>query len=70
MTLMFYYYKTKIPIGILSDNEFSRDIMVVFATSGIVVWIFLSGKEISKAMGLFMILTYLSYMTYLSGLLW
>ena len=56
--------------GIPVDNEFSRDIMVVFATSGIVVWIFLSGKEISKAMGLFMILTYLSYMTYLSGLLW
>ena len=53
--------------GIPVDNEFSRDIMVVFATSGIVVGIFLSGKEISKAMGLFMILTYLSYMVYLGG---
>jgi len=55
--------------GIAVDSEFTRDIVVVIATSGFVVTVFLRGKEISKAVGSLMILTYLSYMTYLSGLL-
>ena len=55
--------------GIAIDSEFTRDIMVVIATSGFVVTAFLRGKEFSKTVGSLMILTYLSYMTYLSGLL-
>ncbi|MDG1540372.1 MAG: calcium/sodium antiporter [Candidatus Thalassarchaeaceae archaeon] len=55
--------------GITVDSEFTRDIMVVIATSGFVVTAFLRGKEFSKTVGSMMILTYLSYMTYLSGLL-
>jgi cation:H+ antiporter len=55
--------------GIAVDSEFTRDIVVVIATSGFVVTVFLRGKEISKEVGSLMILTYLSYMTYLSGLL-
>jgi len=55
--------------GIVVDSEFTRDIMVVIATSGFVVTAFLRGKEFSKIVGSLMILTYLSYMTYLSGLL-
>ena len=55
--------------GIAIDSEFTRDIMVVIATSGFVVTAFLRGKEFSKIVGSLMILTYLSYMTYLSGLL-
>ncbi|MFL2975807.1 MAG: calcium/sodium antiporter [Candidatus Thalassarchaeaceae archaeon] len=55
--------------GIAVDSEFTRDIMVVIATSGFVVTAFLRGKEFSKIVGSLMILTYLSYMTYLSGLL-
>ena len=55
--------------GIPVASEFSRDIIVVIATSGFVVAIFLSGKEISKFVGSFMILTYFCYMAYLGGLL-
>ena len=55
--------------GVAIDSEFTRDIMVVIATSGFVVTAFLRGKEFSKTVGSLMILTYLSYMTYLSGLL-
>jgi cation:H+ antiporter len=55
--------------GIAVDSEFTRDIVMVIATSGFVVTVFLRGKEISKTVGSLMILTYLSYMTYLSGLL-
>ena len=55
--------------GIVVDSEFTRDIMVVIATSGFVVIAFLRGKDFSRAVGSLMILTYLSYMTYLSGLL-
>ena len=55
--------------GIVVDSEFTRDIMVVIATSGFVVIAFLRGKDFSKAVGSLMVLTYLSYMTYLSGLL-
>lgn len=55
--------------GITVDSEFTRDIIVVIATSGFVVTVFLAGKEFSKTVGSLMILTYLSYMTYLSGLL-
>lgn len=55
--------------GIVVDSEFTRDIVVVIATSGFVVTVFLREKEISKTIGSLMILTYLSYMTYLSGLL-
>jgi len=55
--------------GIVVDSEFTRDIVVVIATSGFVVTVFLREKEISKTVGSLMILTYLSYMTYLSGLL-
>ena len=55
--------------GIDVDSEFTRDIMVVIATSGFVVTAFLRDKEFSKIVGSLMILTYLSYMTYLSGLL-
>ena len=55
--------------GIAVDSEFTRDILVVIATSGFVVTAFLRGKEFSKTVGSLMILTYLSYMTYLSGLL-
>ncbi len=55
--------------GITVDSEFTRDIVVVIATSGFVVTVFLRGKDFSKNVGSLMILTYLSYMTYLSGLL-
>jgi len=55
--------------GIAVDSEFTRDIFVVIATSGFVVTMFLRGKDFSKTVGSLMILTYLSYMTYLSGLL-
>ena len=55
--------------GIVVDSEFTRDIMVVIATSGFVVIAFLRGKDFSKAVGSLMILTYLSYMTYLGGFL-
>jgi len=55
--------------GITVDSEFTRDIVVVIATSGFVVTVFLRGKDFSKTVGSLMILTYLSYMTYLSGLL-
>ncbi len=55
--------------GIVVDNEFTRDIVVVIATSGFVVTAFLRGKDFSRNVGMLMILTYLSYMTYLSGLL-
>ncbi|MBJ29368.1 MAG: sodium:calcium antiporter [Euryarchaeota archaeon] len=55
--------------GIIVDSEFGRDIIVVIMTSGFVVGVFLAGKDFSKRIGALMILTYLSYMTYLSGLL-
>jgi cation:H+ antiporter len=55
--------------GITVDSEFNRDIIVVIATSGFVVTAFLRGKDFSRNVGSLMILTYLSYMTYLSGLL-
>lgn len=55
--------------GIAVDSEFTRDIVVVIATSGFVVTVFLRGKEFSKTVGSLMILTYLSYMIYLGGLL-
>jgi cation:H+ antiporter len=55
--------------GITVDSEFNRDIIVVIATSGFVVMAFLRGKDFSRNVGSLMILTYLSYMTYLSGLL-
>jgi len=55
--------------GIEVDSEFTRDIIVVIATSGFVVITFLRGKDFSKTVGSLMILTYLSYMIYLSGLL-
>ena len=55
--------------GIPVDSEFQRDIIVVILTSGFVVSVFLSGKEFTKKMGSFMILTYLTYMVYLGGFL-
>ena len=55
--------------GIPVASEFYRDIIVVIATSGFVVAIFLTGKEISRSVGSFMILAYLSYMAYLGGFL-
>ncbi|MAH99099.1 MAG: hypothetical protein CMA12_07150, partial [Euryarchaeota archaeon] len=55
--------------GIIVDSVFIRDIFVVIMTSGFVVGVFLSGRDFSKTMGSLMILTYLSYITYLSGLL-
>lgn len=55
--------------GIPVDNEFTRDIIVVIATSGFVVMAFLREKDFSKNVGSMMILAYISYMTYLSGLL-
>jgi len=55
--------------GIVVDSEFTRDIMVVIATSGFVVTAFLRGKDFSRPVGSLMILTYVSYMTYLSGIL-
>lgn len=55
--------------GITVDSEFNRDIIVVIATSGFVITAFLRGKDFSRNVGSLMILTYLSYMTYLSGLL-
>ena len=55
--------------GIPVDSEFQRDIVVVMATSGFVVWILMSNREFTKNMGSMMILTYLLYMTYLSGFL-
>jgi len=55
--------------GIIVDSVFTRDIFVVMATSGFVVSVFLTGKELTKGVGSLMILAYLSYMTYLSGLL-
>ena len=55
--------------GIVVDGEFTRDILVVIATSGFVVTAFLRGKDFSRTVGSLMILTYVSYMTYLSGIL-
>ena len=55
--------------GIPVDVEFQRDIIVVIATSGFVVWMLISGKEFTKNIGTVMILTYLFYMTYLGGFL-
>ena len=55
--------------GIVVDSEFTRDIMVVIATSGFVGTAFLRGKDFSRPVGSLMILTYVSYMTYLSGIL-
>ena len=55
--------------GIIVDSEFIRDIFVVIATSGFVVTVFLTGRDFSKGVGSLMILAYLSYMTYLSGIL-
>jgi len=55
--------------GIVVDSEFTRDILVVIATSGFVVTAFLRGKDFSRTVGSLMILTYISYMTYLSGIL-
>ena len=55
--------------GIIVDSVFTRDIAVVVVTSGFVVGVFLSGKDFSKTMGSLMIITYLSYMTYLAGIL-
>ena len=55
--------------GIVVDSEFTRDILVVIATSGFVVVAFLRGKDFSRPVGSLMILTYVSYMTYLSGIL-
>ena len=55
--------------GIPIDVEFQRDIIVVIATSGFVVWMLISGKEFTKNIGTVMILTYLFYMTYLGGFL-
>ena len=55
--------------GIPVDVEFQRDIIVVIATSGFVVWMLISGKEFTKKIGTVMILTYLFYMTYLGGFL-
>ncbi|MEC7681662.1 MAG: calcium/sodium antiporter, partial [Candidatus Thermoplasmatota archaeon] len=55
--------------GIPVDVEFQRDIIVVIATSGFVVWMLISGKEFTKNIGTVMILTYLFYMTFLGGFL-
>tara|TARA_Y100000768_G_scaffold25816_2_gene17414 strand:+ start:1448 stop:2407 length:960 start_codon:yes stop_codon:yes gene_type:complete len=55
--------------GIIVDSVFTRDIAVVVVTSGFVVGVFLSGKDFSKTMGSLMITIYLTYMTYLAGLL-
>ena len=55
--------------GIPVDVEFQRDIIVVIATSGFVVWMLLSRKEFTKNIGTMMIITYLFYMTYLGGFL-
>ena len=55
--------------GIPVDVEFQRDILVVMATSGFVVWMLISGKEFTKNIGTMMIITYLFYMTYLGGFL-
>ena len=56
--------------GINVDSEFYRDIVVVILTSGFVVSVFLTGKDFSKSVGSLMITAYLSYMVYLSGILW
>ena len=55
--------------GIVVDSVFTRDIAVVVVTSGFVVGVFLSGKDFSKTMGSLMIIIYLTYMTYLAGIL-
>ena len=55
--------------GITVDVEFQRDILVVMATSGFVVWMLISGKEFTKNIGTMMITTYLFYMIYLGGFL-
>jgi len=55
--------------GIMVDDIFNRDILVVIVTSGFVVGVYLAGRDFSKLMGSLMILTYLSYMTYLSGII-
>jgi len=55
--------------GIIVDSVFTRDIAVVVVTSGFVVGVFLSGKDFSKTMGSLMIIIYLTYMTYLAGIL-
>ena len=55
--------------GIPVDVEFQRDILVVMATSGFVVWMLISEKEFTKNIGTMMIITYLFYMTYLGGFL-
>jgi len=55
--------------GIPVDVEFQRDIIVVMATSGFVVWMLISDKEFTKNIGIMMITTYLFYMAYLGGFL-
>ncbi len=55
--------------GIPVDVEFQRDILVVMATSGFIVWMLISEKEFTKNIGTMMILTYLVYISYLSGIL-
>ena len=55
--------------GIPVDVEFQRDILVVMATSGFIVWMLISEKEFTKNIGTMMILTYLVYISYLGGIL-
>ncbi len=55
--------------GIPVDIEFQRDILVVMATSGFIVWMLISEKEFTKNIGTMMILTYLVYISYLGGIL-
>ena len=55
--------------GIPVDVEFQRDILVVMATSGFVVWMLISEKEFTRNIGTMMILTYLLYISYLGGIL-
>tara|TARA_Y100001960_G_C14720381_1_gene852078 strand:- start:832 stop:1791 length:960 start_codon:yes stop_codon:yes gene_type:complete len=55
--------------GIPVVAEFQRDIVVVAATSGFIVWMLVTEREFTKKMGTMMILTYISYMTYLGGFL-
>jgi len=55
--------------GIEIASEFaSRDIWVVVATTGMITGILLSGKKISKNMGVLMIFIYVAYMSYLASL--
>ena len=52
--------------GLMIASEFAqRDIWVVLATSGFISWMLLTDREISKNIGMGMILSYLAYMSYL-----